>query len=90
MTKFNYGGQAVLEGVMMRGEKDWAVSVRNPAGNIIVHREELPAAVYRSRILHWPFLRGLTMLWDSLGLGMRALMWSADVAMSDEEEQVSF
>jgi len=90
VTKFNYGGQAVLEGVMMRGEKDWAVSVRNPAGNIIVHREALPAAVYRSRILRWPFLRGLTMLWDSLGLGMRALMWSADVAISEEDEQVSF
>jgi uncharacterized protein YqhQ len=90
VTKFNYGGQAVLEGVMMRGEKDWAVCVRNPMGKIVVHREALPGAVYRSRILKWPFLRGLTMLWDSLGLGMRALMWSADVAMSEEDEPVSF
>jgi len=90
VTKFNYGGQAVMEGVMMRGEKDWAVCVRNPAGDIVVHREALTGAVYRSRVLKWPFLRGLTMLWDSLGLGMRALMWSADVAMSEEDEQVSF
>jgi uncharacterized protein YqhQ len=88
VSKFNYGGQAVLEGVMMRGEKDWAVAVRNPAGQIVTHRAPLDV-VYRSRILKWPFLRGLTMLWDSLGLGLRALTWSADVALS-EEENVSF
>ena len=76
MTKFNYGGQAVMEGVMMRGEHDWAVAVRKPSGEIITHREPLTAIVYRSRALKWPFLRGLTTLWDSLGLGMRALMWS--------------
>ena len=70
VTKFNYGGQAVLEGVMMRGEKDWAVCVRNPAGDIVVHREALPGAVYRSRVFKWPFLRGLTMLWDSMQCSM--------------------
>ncbi len=89
MTKFNYGGQAVMEGVMMRGEHDWAVAVRKPSGEIITHREPLTAIVYRSRVLKWPFLRGLTTLWDSLGLGMRALMWSADVAVSAEGD-VSF
>lgn len=75
-----------MEGVMMRGEHDWAVAVRNPAGQIVVHRAELPAAIYRSRILKWPFFRGLTMLWDSFGLGLRALTWSADVALSEEED----
>ncbi len=90
MKKFNYGGQAVLEGVMMRGERAWAVCVRNPAGNIVSHLQPLTDAVYRSRVLKWPFLRGLTMLWDSLGLGMRALTWSADVALSEEGESVSF
>ena len=89
MSKLNYGGQAVMEGVMMRGEREWAVCVRNPSGEIVVHRESLPGALYRSRVLKLPFLRGLTMLWDALGLGLRALMWSADVALSEEEE-VSF
>lgn len=89
MSRFNYGGQAVMEGVMMRGEREWAVCVRNPAGELVVHRESLPKAIYRSRVLKWPFLRGLTMLWDSLGLGLRALTWSADVALSEDEE-VSF
>ncbi|MHB1294482.1 MAG: DUF1385 domain-containing protein [Anaerolineae bacterium] len=89
MAQFNYGGQAVMEGVMMRGEHDWAVCVRHPSGQLVTHHEPLNAVVYRSRIMKLPFLRGLTMLWDSLGLGMRALIWSADVAVS-EEENVSF
>ncbi len=78
-----------MEGVMMRGEHEWAVCVRNPSGELVVRRESLPGAVYRSRILRLPFLRGLTVLWDALGLGMRALTWSADIALSEEEE-VSF
>jgi uncharacterized protein YqhQ len=86
MGSLNYGGQAVMEGVMMRGSHDWAVCVRNQAGQIVVHREPLTSVVYRSKVLKWPFLRGLIMLWDSLGLGMRALLWSADVAMSEVSE----
>lgn len=86
MTKLNYGGQAVMEGVMMRGEHKWAVCARDPSGKIVTHSGELPAAIYRSRLLQLPFLRGLTMLWDSLGLGIRSLMWSTDVALSEEEE----
>lgn len=89
MTKLNYGGQAVMEGVMMRGEREAAVCVRTPFGNIVTHRQTLNPLLYRSRLFRLPFVRGLTMLWDSLGLGMRALMWSADVALS-EEAQVSF
>jgi len=90
MTRFNYGGQAVMEGVMMRGEKDWAVCVRNPSGEIVTHRAPLTSVVYRHKIFKLPFVRGLIMLWDSLGLGMRALMWSADIAISEEDEDVSF
>ncbi|NLG52278.1 MAG: DUF1385 domain-containing protein [Chloroflexi bacterium] len=86
MPSLNYGGQAVIEGVMMRGERDWAVAVRAPNGEIVVHRQPLNQVVYRSRVFKWPFIRGLTMLWDSLGLGLRALMWSADVAMGEESE----
>lgn len=86
MKRLNYGGQAVMEGVMMRGEREWAVCVRAPSGEIITHREALPAALYRSRWARLPFLRGLVFLWDALGLGLRALMWSADVALGQEEE----
>lgn len=89
MSSFNYGGQAVLEGVMMRGERDWAVAVRDPNGRIVVRREPLTAAVYRSRFLKLPFVRGLTSLWDSLGLGLSALVWSADVALEEEGESLS-
>ncbi|HHX65328.1 MAG TPA: DUF1385 domain-containing protein [Chloroflexi bacterium] len=89
MSNLNYGGQAVMEGVMMRGERNWAVCVRHPDGHIVTHRQSLTGALYRHPAFKWPFLRGLVMLWDSLGLGLRALMWSADVAL-DEEENVHF
>lgn len=90
MSKFYYGGQAVMEGVMMRGRQRMAVAVRNPAGDIVVHEEPLTARIYTSSWGQWPFVRGLSLLWDTLGLGMRALMWSADVAMSDQEEKIEF
>lgn len=85
MSRFNYGGQAVIEGVMMRGEHEWAVAARAPEGEIVAHHETLPAA-YRNRWLKLPFLRGLISLWDGLGLGMRALLWSSDVALGEDEE----
>ncbi|MCS7221337.1 MAG: DUF1385 domain-containing protein [Anaerolineae bacterium] len=85
MARFYYGGQAVIEGVMMRGRTHMAVAVRNPKGEIIVHQEPLTARVYTSRWGQWPFVRGLAMLWDALVLGMRALLWSADVAMAEEK-----
>lgn len=91
MAKFYYGGQAVIEGVMMRGRKQMAVAVRAPDGEIVVHEEPLTAAIYKKKWGQWPLIRGLRMLWDALGLGMRALMWSADVAMKEEgQEEVKF
>ncbi len=87
--KFSYGGQAVIEGVMMRGAHSMAVAARDPKGQIIVHEQPLSKRLYRGRIARTPFLRGLVGLWDALGLGIRALMWSADIAL-DEEENVSF
>lgn len=87
--KFSYGGQAVIEGVMMRGAHSMAVAVRDPQGQIVIHEQPLSATLYRGRIARTPFLRGLIGLWDALGLGIRALMWSADIAL-DEEENISF
>ena len=84
--KFSYGGQAVMEGVMMRGAYNVAVAVRNPEGEIVVQEDEISSALYRGPVSKIPFLRGLTLLWDSLGLGTRALMWSADVALGEEED----
>src|SRR5687767_8077540 len=84
-----YGGQAVMEGVMMRGQRYVAVAVRAPSDEIILKSEELPRRIYQSFIAKVPLLRGTVMLWDSLGLGIQALMFSADVAMGEEDAKLS-
>lgn len=71
---------------MMRGAHSMAVAARGPEGQIVIHEQPISARLYRGRIARTPFLRGLVGLWDALGLGIRALMWSADVALGDEEE----
>ena len=67
-----YGGQALLEGVLMRGRHTMAIAVRSPAGNIQLETELL-GALYQSRWMQVPFVRGVLGLWDSLSLGMRGL-----------------
>jgi uncharacterized protein YqhQ len=81
----SYGGQAVIEGVMMRGTQSVAIAMRAPDNQIVVHSEPL-SAVYHSKIAKIPFLRGLIGLWDSLGLGMRALTISANLQTGDEQK----
>jgi len=78
-----YGGQAVIEGVMMRNRERMAIAVRRPDGGIEVRSEPMGAA-YRARWATWPFVRGLFILYDSLVIGMKALMYSADVASGDD------
>lgn len=80
-----YGGQAVIEGVMMRGQKAFAIAMRAPDGRVVVHTEKL-AEVYRSKITKIPFLRGVILLWDALGLGMRALTLSANTQTGEDEK----
>jgi uncharacterized protein YqhQ len=80
-----YGGQAVMEGVMMRGSRTCAIAMRAPDQQIVIHQESL-GSLYSSRISKIPFLRGLAMLWDSLGLGMRALTLSANVQTGEKEK----
>lgn len=70
----------------MRGRKSMAVAVRNPKGEIVLHEEPLKAKIYTSTWGQWPFIRGLGMLWDALGLGIRALMWSGEVAAQEETD----
>ena len=69
---------------MMRGQKHMAVAVRAPDGRIVVHEEALKGALYRHPAMKLPFLRGFVALWDALGLGMKSLMFSANVAMEEE------
>jgi uncharacterized protein YqhQ len=86
-SNFSYGGQAVIEGVMMRGSKRLSVAVRNPNQEIIIHTEPLDPRIYGGRLAKIPFLRGLTLLWDALGLGIKSLMFSAEVALEEEKEE---
>jgi uncharacterized protein YqhQ len=80
-----YGGQAVIEGVMMRGQNAFAVAMRAPDGRIAVHTGKL-ATVYRSKIARIPFLRGVILLWDALGLGIQALTLSANTQSGEDEK----
>ena len=81
----SYGGQAVIEGVMMRGKNAFAIAMRNPEGKIEIHVEKL-AKIYKSRLAKTPFVRGLVLLWDAMGLGMRALTLSANVQSGEDEQ----
>jgi uncharacterized protein YqhQ len=80
-----YGGQAVIEGVMMRGQKGFAIAMRAPNGKIVIHKEKL-GEIYRSQIVKIPFLRGVILLWDALGIGMRALTIAANVQTGEDEK----
>ena len=80
-----YGGQAVIEGVMMRGQNAFAIAMRAPDGKIVVHKEKL-GEIYRSKIVKIPFLRGVILLWDALGIGMRALTIAANTQTGEDEK----
>jgi uncharacterized protein YqhQ len=80
----NYGGQAVIEGVMMRGRQNAAIAMRTPEGEIEIHTEEL-GKIYQSKFMQIPFLRGLLGLWDALVLGMKALTISANTQTGEDE-----
>ena len=82
------GGQAVIEGVMMRAPSKWAVAVRRPDGIIEAVSHELPRLSSRSRWARVPFIRGVLVLGESLSLGFRALSWSAAKAGTEEEGEV--
>src|SRR5207248_4905809 len=94
------GGQAVLEGVMMRGISTWAVAVRKPgpgagalggptAGPIDVQSFPLVSWTKRRRVYRWPVIRGVVALVESLGIGLRALGISANAQLPEEEQQIS-
>ncbi len=80
-----YGGQAVIEGVMMRGSQSLAVAMRAPNQEIVLYTEKL-STIYKSKLIKIPFLRGLILLWDALGLGTRALTISANLQTGEDEK----
>lgn len=77
-----YGGQAVMEGVMIRGQRSMAVAVRRPDGEIEVRTEAL-GSLYTGALRRVPLVRGVIVLWETLALGMRALTWSSAVATGE-------
>ena|SRR5947209_4073972 len=81
------GGQAVLEGVMMRGVSTWAVAVRQPDGEIDVTSEPLVSVVKRHRLLRLPLVRGVAALVESLSIGFKALGISANAQLEEDERQ---
>jgi uncharacterized protein YqhQ len=80
------GGQAVLEGVMMRGISTWAVAVRNPAGEIEISSEALVPWAKRHRLWRVPVLRGVVALGESMKIGFKALAISANAQVPEDEE----
>jgi uncharacterized protein YqhQ len=82
-----YGGQAVIEGVMMRGPRYFAVACRKLDGEILLQQEAVPAFFTRYAWARWPFMRGVFALADALVLGMKSLLFSANVAMEEEKKK---
>ena len=86
-AKFNYGGQAVIEGVMMRGENTLAIAVRKGTGDVGIEGWPVKRSEHRPRFLRWPFIRGTVNLVDSLMIGVKTLVFSANQSLDDGEEE---
>ncbi len=88
MEKKQYGGQAVIEGVMMKGEKNIAVAVRRNQEDIAIKEEKISFPDRKFSFLSWPFVRGVVSLVLMLYIGIRALSYSADQAAEEEGEEI--
>lgn len=80
------GGQAVLEGVMMRSPHAWGIAVRKPSGEMVTHSEPLERPSEKSPWKGWPVIRGVMTLGQAMGLGFRALRYSANVALGEAQK----
>ncbi len=85
--KTHVGGQALIEGVMMRGKFNWAVAVREPDGGMYVEEHDLASGRAKNGWMHWPVVRGCRAFVESLMLGYRALEIAAMHAFADEDEE---
>jgi len=83
-----YGGQAVIEGVMMRGQKNLVTAVRRPGGGLTMNIQKL-SRLYTSHLRKVPMIRGVIVLIEAMVLGIKSLMYSANVALEEEETQIS-
>ena len=86
--RFYYGGQAVIEGVMMRGQDTCVTAVRRADGKIVVESQVLPK-IYKGKTRNTPFIRGIIVLLESMVLGIQSIIRSANLALEEEEEEVS-
>jgi uncharacterized protein YqhQ len=87
-AKFHYGGQAVMEGVMIRGRRSLVTAVRRPRGDITTFVRDLPSLT-SGRLRRIPLVRGVVILIEAMVLGIQSLFFSANVALEEEEEQIS-
>jgi len=87
-NRFHYGGQAVIEGVMIRGRKAMVTAVRRPSGGMVVDTQPL-SAIYTGWLRKTPLLRGIVVLIEALVLGTKALLYSANVSLEEEDEKIS-
>ena len=85
---FHYGGQAVIEGVMMRGQRNMAMAVRRPSGDLTLITRPI-ADARAGKIRKIPFLRGVVVLIETLVLGVRALFQSANISLEEEKEDIA-
>src|SRR5512138_3239044 len=81
------GGQAVLEGVMMRSPHAWGIAVRKESGEIVTHSEGLDRPSEKSPWKGWPFIRGLMTLGQAMVLGFKALKYSANIALDEAQPE---
>ena len=86
--KFYYGGQAVIEGVMMRGRKTMVTAVRRPGGELAMDIKPL-STLSTSRLGRTLFLRGIVVLIEAMVLGIKSLLYSANVSLEEEDESIS-
>lgn len=85
-----FGGQALIEGVMMRSGANMVMCVRQPNDGIVTHAEEIKSIVKKHRVLGLPFLRGIILLFETMYYGMKGIFFSANVAMEEEEEEFTW
>jgi len=85
--KFRYGGQAVIEGVMIRGHKAIVTAVRRPAGDVVINTRPIPP-ISTGRLRRIPLLRGVVILAEAMVFGIQSLLYSANIAMEEEEEEI--
>jgi len=85
--KFNYGGQAVIEGVMIRGRQSLVTAIRRPGGDIVTHVKELPP-ITTGRLRRIPLVRGVVVLVEAMVLGIQSLLYSANIAVEEEMEEI--